>query len=223
MGDYMPVGSEARFQVCGDDRRCGSTWSIRTSVTADDVYVIHREGGRWAHASFHASGEWHFAISKSGLELEPESPAYLGVVKAHEEAAPGWLHALRITVARSELHTAYVERVRHRSRIEIPVDSRFEAISVDLFLRARDASPIVIEHAMHVVEIERAGGGSAVLIARPMDLDAPVHIAFAEQIAEIRAGLGEYGFDGAERARIVIFGGDADGYLREVEVAIDLA
>lgn len=217
----MPTGSNARFQVCADDGRRGSTWSIRTS--ADDVYVIHREGGRWAHASFHASGEWHFAISKGGQELEPESPAYLGVLKAHEETAPGWLHALRITVAQSELHSAYVERVRQRSTIEIPVDSQFDAISVDLFLKAPDAAPIIVEHALHVVEIERAGGGSAALIARPMDLDAPVNVAFATQIAEIRAGLAEHGWDGAPPARVAIFGGDADGYLREVEVAIDPA
>lgn len=220
MGDYMPTGSAARFQVCADDGRRGSTWSIRTSAAADDVYVIHREGGRWAHASFHASGEWHFAISKEGQDLDPDGPAHLGVLRAHDETAPGWLHALRITVAQSELHTAYVERVRQRSTIEIPVDSVSEAISVDLFLKGADASPIIVEHALHVVEIERAGGGSAVLIARPTDLDAPVNVAFAEQIAEIKAGLADYGWDGPQPARVVIFGGDADGYLREVEVAI---
>lgn len=216
----MPAGSDARFQIRADDGRRGSTWSIRTSASADDVYVIHREGGRWAHASFHASGEWHFAVSKAGRELEPESPAYLGVFKAHEEIAPGWQHALRITVAQSELQDAYAERVRQRSTIEIPVDPGFAAVSVDVFLRAPDASPIVVDHAMHVVEIERAGGGSAVVIARPMDLDAPVKVALGAQIAEIRATVAQSGWDTTVPARVVIFGGHADGYLREVEVAI---
>ena len=46
-------------------------------------------------------------------------------------------------------------------------------------------------------------------------------MAFAAQISEIRAGLAEGGWQNEMPARVVVFGGDEDGFLREVEVAID--
>ena len=35
------------------------------------------------------------------------------------------------------------------------------------------------------------------------------------------AGLRASGWDGSTRTRLVIFGGEPDGYLREVEIAAD--
>jgi hypothetical protein len=72
-----------------------------------------------------------------------------------------------------------------------------------------------------VADMLRGDGGTAAIVARPMNLDAPVHKALAPRIAEAVAELRQYGWEGGSGARLVIFGGDAEGYLREVEVAVD--
>ena len=127
---------------------------------------------------------------------------------------------MRITVASSELREEYREATR-RELVEVPAVSEFDALSIDLFLRDPDAELIAVERALIVAALARAGGGTAVLLARPMNLDAPVAEALASQIAEMRDGMREHGWDGSVPTRGVIFGGDADGFLRQVEVAID--
>jgi hypothetical protein len=135
---------------------------------------------------------------------------------------PGWLHAMRITVATSELREGYRERARQRDLIEVPADLDFDAVSIDLFLRDPDAQLIRVERAMAVAEIARARGGSAVLLARPMNLDGPIPETFAAQIAGMRDGIREQGWDGSALTRgVIIIGGGEDGFLRQLEVAID--
>jgi len=65
------------------------------------------------------------------------------------------------------------------------------------------------------------GGGSAIVLARPTNIDAPVRVALAPQIRQAVEGLHAHGWDGSTASRLVIFGGDADGYLRQVEIAVD--
>jgi hypothetical protein len=93
--------------------------------------------------------------------------------------------------------------------------------SIDVLLGTSAASGIRIERAFMVANMSRGDAGSAAIVARPTNLDAPVHEALARQIAEAVAELREYGWDGRSTARLVIFGGDGEGYLREVEVAVD--
>jgi hypothetical protein len=194
---------------------------MRTAAGDDDVYITHREGGRWVHSSFHSSGEWHYGVTPDGLTLDPEAPQYLGVVTDHAELAAGWLHAMRITVASSELREGSCEVARQRDLVEVPAGLEFDALSIDLFLRDPEAELIRVDRALVIAELARAGGGAAVLLARPMNLDAPVPEALASQIAEMRDGMREHGWDGSVPTRGVIFGGDEDGFLRQVEVAID--
>lgn len=147
-------------------------------------------------------------------------PRYLGVSTDHDEIAPGWLHAMRITVAASELRTGWHEGARRRPLVEVPMPSDFDSVSVDILLGTPTAAPIRIQRAFMVANMERGDGGIAAIVARPMNLDAPVHEVLAPQIAEAVAELRQFGWDGTSTTRLVIFGGDADGFLREVEIAV---
>ena len=181
----LPAGSTVRFRVRDADGRSGSSWSVRTAAHSGDVYVSHREGGRWVHTSFHESGQWHYTVTSEGQALDPGSPPYLGVITEHAEIAPGWLHAMRITVARDELRSGWVERVRERPVVEVPADTGFDAVSIDVLLGATGAAPIrVDEHAFLIAELARGDGGSVVVIAVPTDLDVPVRVALAPLIRE---------------------------------------
>ncbi len=217
----LPAGSTVRFRVRDADERSGSSWSIESARHSGDVYLCHREGARWVKTSFHESGQWHYAVAEAGLSLDRDVPAYLGVINEHGEIAPGWLHAMRITVDRAELRADWIEKVRGRQVIDIPADASFDAVSVDVLLGAAGAPSIGIDHAFLVGELARSDGGSAIVIARPMDIDAPVRVALSRQIREATEGLRAHGWDGSTASRLVIFGGDADGYLRQVEVAVD--
>lgn len=204
-----------------DGERHGSSWSVQTATATGDVYVSHRDGGRWVHTSLHHDGRWHFAVSSAGQRLDPTVPRYLGVSIDHDEGAPGWLHAVRITVAARELRSGWHEASKARALVDVPIKGGFEAVSVDVLLGIPSAPRIRFDHAFLIANMSRGDGGTAAIVARPTQLDVPVHEALRAQIAEAIEGLRELGWDGTSGTRIVVFGGDADGYLREVEVAVD--
>jgi hypothetical protein len=217
----LPAGSTVRFRVRDSDEKSGSSWSIETARHSGDVYLSHREGARWVKTSFHESGQWHYAVTAAGQSPGPDVPAYLGVITEHGEIGPGWLHAMRITVDRAELRSEWVEQVRDRQVVDVPADASFDAVSIDVLLGAAGAATIRIDHAFLVGELARGDDGSAVIVARQMNIDAPVRVALAPQIHEATEGLRAYGWDGTTASRLVIFGGDTDGYLRQVEIAVD--
>ncbi|MHB1800058.1 MAG: hypothetical protein ACYCU5_00090 [Actinomycetes bacterium] len=217
----LPPGSTIRFRVVDGDGGHGSSWSVQTAKDTGDVYVAHRDGGRWVHTSLHHDERWHFAVTAAGQELVPASPRYLGVATEHDEIAPGWLHAMRITVAGTELRSGWGEAAKPRQLVDIPVPSGSEAVSIDVLLGSPKAARIRIDRAFLVGAMRRGDGGMAAIVARETDLDVRVHEALAPQIAEAVAELCRYGWDRRTSTRLVIFGGDAGGYLREVEVAVD--
>jgi hypothetical protein len=155
------------------------------------------------------------------MALDPAVPPYLGVVTERDEVAPGWVHAMRITVAASELRHGYLEAGKQRELVEVPVLAGSNSVSVDVFLRTADAALITLDQAFLVAEVGRGDGGAAVVIARSTDLDQPIRVTLAGQILEVREGLRRHGWDSSTPTRAVIFGGDADGYLRQVELAVD--
>lgn len=220
MTSPLPPGSVIRWRVHDATGGAGSSWSAQTARNAGDVYVFHREGARWLKTSFHESGQWHFAITREGQELNPDVPPYMGVLKNREEIAAGWTHAMRITVARSELRQGYVEAAQPRPLIEVPVHPDFEAVAVDLFLGAASAAPIQIENGFLIAQLRRGDGGLAVVVARPMNLEAPLHVSLAGQIAQARDGMRTTGWDGSTPTRLVIIGAD-QSFLRQIEIAAD--
>lgn len=52
----LPPGSKVRFRVADVGGLVGSSWSVKTAKLLGDVYVTHREGGRWLHTSLHRDG-----------------------------------------------------------------------------------------------------------------------------------------------------------------------
>ena len=89
-------------------------------------------------------------------------------------------------------------------------------------LQQRTGHPPRIDRALLVGQLERGDGGMAVVVARPMSIDAPVRAALADQIRNATDRLRSHGWDGSAPSRLVVFGGDPQGYLRQVEVAVDV-
>jgi hypothetical protein len=160
-------------------------------------------------------------VTAAGQALAPDVPPYLGVIADHSEAAPGWLHAMTITVARDELRATWSEQVRNRQVVDIPTDPTFDAVAVDIFLGSPDAPLVRIEQALLVGQLRRLDEGTVAVIARPINLGTPIHIALAPQIQEATIGLRVCGWDGRTPSRLVIFGQDAGEYLRQIEIAVD--
>jgi hypothetical protein len=217
----LAPGSTVRFRIVHADGRFGSSWSVQTAPESGDVYVAHREGGRWMHTSLHHDGRWHFAVTPAGQELVPDAARYLGVSTVRAEIARGWLHALRITVAESELRSGWTEAVRNRGFVEAPIPAGYDALSVDVLLASSTAVPIQLDRSLMIADMLRGDGGRAVIVARPAALDAPIHVAMEASIAEAVSQMRAFGWDGKSATRLVVVGGDPEGYLREIEIAID--
>lgn len=217
----MPGSRGVRVRVVAPDGGCGSSWSIKTSATEGDVYVTHREGGVWTHISLHRDGQWHHAITLAGQDLVPGTPRHLGVSRVHREFAPGWIHAVRITVAVDELRDNWQEGRPSRRVVDVPVQAGFDALHVDVLLGAPDATAVTVRGAASVAELARGDGGRVLVQAQPANLDAPVRVALRCQIEEAVDGTRALGWDGMTPTRLVIFGNDPAGFIREVEVAVD--
>ena len=156
----MPAGEQLRFRVADDQGRFGSSWTVRTSRSNGDVVVSHREAGGWVHATFHAGppGEWHFALTPSGSERPPDEPRYVGVLRNPDEVAPGWRHAMRISVPTDELRANWVERAAVRPLVSIRPWDAFDAASIDILL----GCPIAVRPSDHS-KCSRLGRSTAVM------------------------------------------------------------
>ncbi len=192
-----PPGAAARFRVEDNSLGYGSSWSVRTSKSAGDVYITHREGGRWIHTSLHDSGESHYTVTRAGrAKLAPGESPYLAVGHDKPKFGPGWTHAKRITVAKSELRSNWSEGVAQKEIIAVPTHP--------------------------IVHMALGNGGQLEVIARPTTLDVDLRDVLAEQITCARRGLQDAGWDGVTPTRMAIFGQDADtGLLIEIEIAVD--
>jgi hypothetical protein len=128
---------------------------------------------------------------------------------------------MRITVACDELRAGWTEHTRDRQVVDVPADAAFDAVSIDVLFGVARAAALQVDHAFLVGEMACGDGGPAVTVARARDLDVPVRLVLAPQIAEALEGIRTHGWDGSTASRLVIFGGDGDSYLRQVEIAAD--
>jgi len=219
--DQQPAGSEIRFRVRDQDGRTGSSWKVTTSASNSDVVLAHREGARWVHSTFH-DGEWHFAVTERGQALHPEVLAYPLRLPDRQPPPGGMVLAARITVALDELRSGWVERARNRpGLVEIPPTEGYDVVVVDLLLLAPDVGP-VNDVSFTVGRLARGGGaGAALLVAHSRSLQEPIRVTFSSAIAKAMDGLRASGWDGSP-GRFVIPGHDpVEGYLSQVEFALD--
>ena len=219
----MPAGEQLRFRVADDQGRFGSSWTVRTSRSNGDVVVSHREAGGWVHATFHAGppGEWHFALTPSGSERPPDEPRYMGVLRNPDEVAPGWQHAMRISVPTDELRANWVERAAVRPLVSIRPWDAFDAASIDILLGCPIRSDLLITPSVPIGEIERGDGGTVAVVARPERVAEPLRTVRANEVAQSVAGIRAAGWPFTETSRFVLFGVHDDGYLTQVELALD--
>ena len=218
----MPPGSTVRYQVQHPELGCGSSWSARTHPSTGDVYVAHREAGRWIKSSFHESGQWHYGLGAAAIGEDETVKRYLCVTHEHREVSPGWVHAHQVAVPRSELRH-YDESVRNRSVIPVVIPWGYDALALNLYI-GEPGYQIALRldpHTRVIADLERGDGGRALIFKQPMTLERPVAQIFASEIAEARGGIVANGWDGRP-TRIAIFGmADPLGPHNEVEVAID--
>ena len=219
----QPAGQQLRFRVADDQGRFGSSWTVRSSRSSGDVVVSHREAGGWVHATFHAgpSGEWHFALTPSGEERPPDEPRYVGVLRNPSEVAPGWQHPMRISIPTDELRANWVERTAVRSLVTVRPWDAFDAVSIDVFLGGPSRSDFVVTPSFPIGKIERGDGGTVVVVARPERIAQPLRTVRAEEVARAVAGIRTAGWPGTETTRYVLFGVHDEGYLTQVELALD--
>lgn len=218
----LPPGRTVRFQVQHPDLGRGSSWSVTSHKRTGDIYAAHREGGQWVKSSYHQSGQWHFGLGTAAISRDPEAERYLAITHTHREIAPGWEHALRITVPRTELRH-YTEQVSPRPVIPAVLPWGHDAVAIDLYI-GKPGQPLTLRLAPHtrvLAELERGDQGRALLVKRPIAVERPIHDEFEAEIHEAREGLIAQGWDGLP-TRIVIFGMvDEEGPHQELEVAID--
>ncbi len=218
-----PAGEQLRFRVADDQGRFGSSWTVRCLRSSGDVVVSHREAGGWVHATFHSGppGEWHFALTPSGNERPPDEPRYVGVLRNPREVAPGWYHAMRISIPTDELRANWVERATARPLVTVRPWDAFNAVSIDTFLGGRARADLLVTPSFPIGEIERGDGGTVAVVARPERVADPLRIVRAKEVEEAVAGIRAAGWSGNEASRFVLFGVHDDGYLTQVEVALD--
>jgi hypothetical protein len=221
--DRLPAGQQVRFQVRDHDLGRGSSWTVQTHRTKGDVYVLYREGARWIKSSFHESGQWHYSVMPDGQAMLAEDvPAYLGVTHERPKIAPGWSHAMRITVAKSELRRDWTESVKDKQVVAVPPHPNANAVSIDLLLQEHQHTRLSMYDSLLIARMARGAGGEAWVLARPHTLTRPVGTRLAVEIAQARRDLQVQGWDMQTPTRIVIIGMDPEeGYQHSVEVAID--
>ncbi|HUW77512.1 MAG TPA: hypothetical protein VMV52_02030 [Candidatus Nanopelagicaceae bacterium] len=155
----------AKFRVHGAQHAFGSIWKVQTSTKAGDVYVRDSEGGEWIRSSFHDSEQWHYGVSKSGLEIAKKGTSrYLEVTKTRPEFGVGWTHALRVTVAKSELRFVEGRCNEPTDLIGVPTHPDYDAVCMDMFLGEPDAGHIRIELGVPIAELTRGDGGQVILV-----------------------------------------------------------
>ena len=100
----------------------------------------------------------------------------------------------------------------------------FDAVSIDIYLGGPTRSDLLVTPSFPIGpigEIARGDAGTVVVVARPERVVAPLRTVRAREIAEAVAGIRAGGLPGDETTRFVLFGVHDDGYLTEVEVALD--
>lgn len=216
-------GAKLRFYVGTEDGRRGSSWTVETGRTTDDVYLFHREGGRWVKSSFHASGQWHHSVMPAGRErLGAGQSPYLGVTHERAPIADGWFHASRITVDLAELRVGVEAGRALKGAVCVPPRPGFPAVCVDLYVAESEHARIQVDDAFLVGVLDRVNGGQACVIARGMGLEEPVREKLRDDVEHARGHLKTQGWDGVSPTRIVVYGNDPDGgFHREIELAID--
>jgi hypothetical protein len=218
-----PAGEQLRFRVANDQGRFGSSWTVRSSRSGGDVVVSHREAGGHVHATLHAGppGEWHFALTPSGSDSPPDEPRYLGIVRNPDEVAPGWQHAMRISVPTDELRANWVEDAAVRPLVTVRPWDAFDAVSIDIFLGDQTRSDLLVTPSILVGEIERGDSGTVAVVARPEQVAEPLRTVRANEVEQSVAGIRAAGWPGNQTTRFVLFGVHDDGYLTQVELALD--
>lgn len=222
-GTYAP-GTTIRFRVVDPILGSGSSWSLATKGDTNDVYVTHRESGAIVHCSFHHSGVSQYTFTDAALrDGAGDFSRHLLETSQRHLVAPELYHAYQIILPLSELSNTYVERVRPRSFIEVPIHHDFEAVYLNLYLADGPFPQMRMERTLLVAEMQLGGGGSALLVANPVHLEEDIHNTFKGLIRQASESLKAKGIRNQEaRIAMTVTDNDQPGIKVEIEVKLDL-
>jgi hypothetical protein len=220
---YSP-GRTIRFRVHDAQLGSGSSWSLVTKLGTNDVYVTHRESGSFIHCSFHHSGVSQYTLTDTALsDNSGEFARHLLESSQKEFVAVNLHHAHQIIVPYSELSTTYVEKVKARSFIDIPLHRESDAVNLNLYLADGPFGLIKMDQALLVAEMELGGGGSALLVAQPTRYENSIHDTFKHLIGEVRDSLKEKGLRNQEtRFVMMVTDDESPGTKVEIEISLQL-
>jgi hypothetical protein len=125
------------------------------------------------------------------------------------------------SIPTDELRANWVERAAVRPLVTVRPWDAVDAVSIDIFLGGRTRSDLLVTPSFPIGEIERGDGGTVAVVARPERVAEPLRTVRAEEVAEAVAGIRAAGWPGNETTRFVLFGVHDDGYLTQVELALD--
>mgnify|MGYP007086239250 FL=1 len=217
----LSAGSSIRFR-CSDGLRAGLEWHVRTKASSGDIYIEAQSGKKWIHLSLHESGQWHFAVTRQGRKRAQDPLLrHLATTYSRPELAPGWVHAVRLVVARSEMLPSSQKR---DGVIDIPIPTDYPAVAIDLYIldpNHPDATPIEARNAFPIGELWCGDGRALSIIALPMSLTESPSEAFAREKREAMADMKAQGWDGSPTAIVIFTEADSEsGYMLQIEVAV---
>jgi hypothetical protein len=215
-----PPGSKVRVQVSDFLAGSGHVWEINTKAHTGDVYVKTRSTGKSIHISYHESGEWHYVLEPQIKISVSDGARYFGVAHNREDVTPGYKHALRVIVLKSELmpHSATAQIA---DTIKVPFDQGINGVCLNMYIAEIDAPLTPLNNAFPIAVMLMGDGRTAYVFAQSFQfLDTP-QMAFSEIIQEARTVV-SVNSRAADQTSIVIGCAPAEtvGYFSQIEARI---
>ena len=190
-GTILAAGSTVCFRVNGGPLGNGITWSLKTKSSSGDVYGAWHASRRTHHFSFHESGQTHYAVDgKLRHRLPAGVPTHSAIRPISHAVSPGVWFAKRIAVPYSELSPDWSESTPSNV-IEVPLAPGLDGVGLDFYMLDEGFTSVEFSQAHPVAFMSRGDGGCVAVVATPLSLDAPVHVALAVPIRKHRRRLQE--------------------------------
>lgn len=168
-----------RFGVGSTEGPHSMVW--RVWVASDEVYVAPRVFADVAKVSLHSSGRWRSGFSedhiqRSGMYMSPRADR--AILKWHRppETAPGWIKAVVILAATSDLRTESEQhgygKVIWIAAPSNDLDTRFTVLLASPEVPENEVPPHPWSTAQHVGQVHLRSGGRVWVVAEQMKLDA---------------------------------------------------
>lgn len=215
--EALPPGAKLRVQLV-DGNRASSSYTILSSKTGADVYIVPKSMGGAVKVSLHASGSWQVGITKEhAAKHAPAGRRHWDIWKGAGDLGPGLRRAWYLLLPDNELRRVWINS---RAKPLPPVGSD-HAVSLEVLL-ADDVGPgFDLGHACPVARLELPGVSySAVVVARRIPWPAERRAWAKTFLDAALAAAQEQGYSNPEPFhRLFLHGQDEQGVRFGLEMA----